>query len=345
MKLEEKCLRWTGIVVAIAVTIRLLSGGIGEQIWNALSSPKTAAALLFLETGRHFHAPSPTTVPETIPQTTLSPETAPTEETTLPPATEPELPVFAPEDRALVAVNSRCKYDADVPEMLAQPLSWDLTGGEPKVLIFHSHATESYRNTENYTQSAPYRTLSADYNMVSVGAHLKSILEDAGIGVIHDTTLYDHPSYNDSYGNARQGVQELLNQYPTVELVLDLHRDSLPGSSGEEVALRVETPDGASSQLMMVVGTDASGLNHPMWLSNLSLAVKLHARLEQIQPGLCRPISLRKERFNQDLSTGAMLIEIGAAGNDRQEALLAATYLGYAIIDLAQGCTTADSAS
>lgn len=338
MKLEEKCLRWTGIVVAIAVTIRLLSGGIGEQIWNALSSPKTAAALLFLETGRHFHAPSPTTFPETIPQTTLSPETAPTEETTLPPATEPELPVFAPEDRALVAVNSRCKYDADVPEMLAQPLSWDLTGGEPKVLIFHSHATESYRNTENYTQSAPYRTLSADYNMVSVGAHLKSILEDAGIGVIHDTTLYDHPSYNDSYGNARQGVQELLDQYPTVELVLDLHRDSLTDNSGEELSTRIDTPTGSAARIMMVVGTDANGLSHPLWQQNLSLAVKLHARLEQNTPGICRPINLRRERFNQDLSTGALIVEIGSAGNHRQEALLAAELLGNAIIDLSRGC-------
>lgn len=337
MKLEEKCLRWIGIVVAVSVAIRLLSGSAGAQLGKLLTAPQTAAALLFLETGRHFYPAVPTTEPESTPPedpTSAPEETTQPQETTL----SPELPVFAPADSALVSVNSRWQYDADITALLAAPLSWDLTGGEPKVLIFHSHATESYRNTENYTQTAPYRTLSRDYNMVSVGAHLKEILEDAGIGVIHDTTLYDHPSYNDSYGNARQGVQELLDQYPTVELVLDLHRDSLTDNSGEELSTRIDTPTGSAARIMMVVGTDANGLSHPLWQQNLSLAVKLHARLEQNTPGICRPINLRRERFNQDLSTGALIVEIGSAGNHRQEALLAAELLGNAIIDLSRGC-------
>ena len=88
---------------------------------------------------------------------------------------------------------------------------------------------------------------------------------------------------------------------------------------------------------MMVVGTDASGLAHPNWQSNMALAVKLHAQLEKTVPGICRPISFRSQRFNQDQSAGAMLLEIGSAGNTRQEALLAAEVLADSIGALAHG--------
>ena len=337
MKLEDKCLRFGGILVAVAVVFRLLSGGLGQQILTKLSSPQVAALLLYLETGRVIR-PAPEPV-ET------EPATEPTEETTLPPEAPPELPVFAPEDADLVSVNSVWNADVDIEAMLNTPLSWDLTEGGPTVLIFHSHTTESYTKTEDYQETAPYRTLSQSHNMVSIGAHLAAILEDAGIGVIHDTTLYDYPSYNSSYINARASVDELLKEYPTVKLVLDLHRDSMVDSSGKELSYRVDTDTGAAAQVMMVVGTNAGGRNHPNWRENMALAVKLHARLEQNIPGFCRPISLRTDRFNQDLSPGAMLIEVGAAGNTRQEALLAAKYLARGIIDLARGVATEDSAS
>jgi stage II sporulation protein P len=219
-----------------------------------------------------------------------------------------------------------------------------LTGDGPTVLILHSHATESYTKKEDYQETAPYRTLSTDHNMVSVGAQMAAILEDAGIGVIHDTTLHDYPSYNSSYINSRAKVGELLEQYPTVKLVLDLHRDA-GDTSGKQPRYTVDTPDGTAAQVMMVVGTDAGGRNHPAWRENMALAVKLHARLEQNIPGICRPISLRSDRFNQDLSPGAMLIEVGAAGNTRQEALAAAVLLAEGIIDLARGCVTEDFAS
>ena len=90
---------------------------------------------------------------------------------------------------------------------------------------------------------------------------------------------------------------------------------------------------------MMVVGTDASGLTHPRWPENMSLAVKLHAKLEKNAPGICRPISFRSQRFNQDLSPGALIVEVGSAGNTRQEALLAVEILGQAILDIAGGAT------
>ena len=77
----------------------------------------------------------------------------------------------------------------------------------------------------------------------------------------------------------------------------------------------------------------------------MALATKLHAQLEIRFPGICRPISFRTERFNQDLSPGALLIEVGAAGDTLEQALVAVNALAEGIGDLAFGTVTADSTS
>jgi stage II sporulation protein P len=89
--------------------------------------------------------------------------------------------------------------------------------------------------------------------------------------------------------------------------------------------------------MMLVMGTDASGQSHPNWQKNLSLGLKLHVTLEQQAPGIMRPLCLRSQRFNQDMTAGSLLIEMGAAGNSHPEALRAAEQLAYAIVTLAQG--------
>ena len=96
---------------------------------------------------------------------------------------------------------------------------------------------------------------------------------------------------------------------------------------------------------MMVVGTNANGLHHPNWQKNMAFAIKLHALLEKENPGICRPISFRAERFNQDLSPGALIVEVGAAGDTLSQALTAVTALGEAITALSSGSAAADSTS
>jgi len=307
---------------------------------NLLTNKTAASVILFLETGHVLRLPqSPPAVgvddPAVPPPTADA--TAPTAEVDDhidPEPTEPEsVAVFSPSDAALVEVNSYCGYAADVPAWLCRPLSWNLQQSAPTVLILHTHATESYENAKDTN----YHTRDKAYNVVSVGDLLATRLEAAGIGVIHDRTLHDDPSYSASYENAREVARAYLEQYPTIRLVLDMHRDSVTDDRGGQVKFTVETSAGTAAQMMLVVGTDASGLSHSKWSENMSLAVKLHALLEKSQPGICRPISFRSQRFNQDLSTGALLLEMGSAGNTRQEALLAAEYLAEAIIDLAKG--------
>ena len=181
--------------------------------------------------------------------------------------------------------------------------------------------------------------------MVRVGAALKEALEAKGIGVLQDTTLHDHPSYSDSYVRSRETGQSYLSAYPTIRLVLDLHRDAASLDSSTQLSTRATVNGRDAAQIMLVVGTNAGGRHHPQWQENMALAMKLHAQLEKAHPGLCRPIGCRTERFNQDLSTGALLVEIGAAGDTLEEALVTAEALAEAIVALSLGTVTADSTS
>jgi stage II sporulation protein P len=170
-----------------------------------------------------------------------------------------------------------------------------------------------------------------------VGRRLTQRLEKAGIRVIHDTTLHDYPSYTGSYNNSRKAVQEYLEQYPSIKLVLDLHRDAALEANGKQMVTKANVNGETSAQLMLVVGTNASGLHHPNWQENMALAAKLHVVLEKTHEGITRPICFRAERFNQDLHPGMLLIEVGSAGNTQPQALLATDCLAEAIIALAHG--------
>ena len=324
MDLQRRTLRFCATLMVCAILFRLLSGGLLGQAVKAIASPEILSFFTYLETGKVVR---PTLDPEVT-----TPSTEPTQ-----PSTSPDLPVFAPVDAALVSVNNTCGYTYDMESLLQSPLSWELASDQPTVLILHSHGTESYTPTEEYTESSDYRTLDTGYNVVSIGEKVAGLLEGNGIQVIHDKTLHDHPSYSNAYNSARTSIQHYLDQYPSICLVLDIHRDAVTDKSGNQLGYTIDVNGEKAAQLMFVSGTDASGLSHPLWQENLSLAAKLHAQLEKNNPGICRPISFRSQRFNQDLSPGALLIEIGAAGNTHQEALFSAELLAEAILDLSHG--------
>ena len=246
----------------------------------------------------------------------------------VPKAAEPDLPAFSGEEE--IALYYACDVQPDVPLLLEQPLDWNLRQEGPAVLILSTHSTESYTQAgEHYVESSPWRTLDEHYNMFSIGDRVEQLLTQAGIGVLRDREIHDYPSYNGSYVHARKEIQNILEENPTIRLILDLHRDAVEENG---VQMRPLAGDRDCAQLMLVLGTNHSGFEE-----NLSLALKLHALLETQTPGIMRPLQLRSQRFNQDLSPGALLVEVGAAGNTHAEALAAAQELAKAVIALAQG--------
>ncbi len=334
MDWEKVCLRVSAAAIAVAIFLRLSSDGALGAVVEMLTQPEAVAVMLYLETGRVVRPVKPQ----------VSENAQDSEPTQIREETMPTLPqeifepvIFHKEDAALVEVNSVCGYDADLPTLLQKPLVWDLTGQEPTVLILHTHGTESYEKTGDYTESSAYRTLDTDYNVVSIGAEIKRQLESSGIRVIHDTTMHDHPSYSSSYSHARTKIRSVMEENPSVALVLDIHRDSVENGGGKQISFTVDSGEKKVAQLMFVVGTDANGLDHPNWRENMALAVKLHAQLEKNTPGICRSISFRSQRFNQDLSPGALIVEVGSAGNTHEQAMEAARLLAQAIKELSQG--------
>jgi len=321
MKQENKSLYIGAAAVAGAILLRLFSGNLPGRLIAFFSKPETVTALTFLETGTLVRLPQPENTPfPTVPEENL-PVTLPEED-----------PQFCKEDAELVTVNNHSGCAIQIPQLLETPLAWNLTADEPTVLIMHTHTTESYADC-----SDSYRSLEEENNMLAIGQYIQQNLEKAGIGVIHDRSLHDYPSYNGSYNHARKSIQEYLKEYPSICLVLDIHRDAMEDSQGNQIQTCVTVNAQESAQLMAVVGTNGSGLHHPNWQKNMALALKLHVQLERMYPGITRPISLRSQRFNQDLLPGAMLIEVGAAGNTQAQALQAALCLSNAIISLAGG--------
>ena len=327
---QRRSLRIGAMVIGGAVALRLLSGGLLAPLLRLLTRPETVAVLMYLETGRVVRTGNTMTYPAESPAPDIK-------------QPERQAARFTPEDAALIRIDDESGYAPEVTTLLTAPLNWDLWDGEPRVLIIHTHGTESYTPSagEDYEETSDYRTLDERYNMISIGDAVAERLEDAGIEVIHDRQFHDYPSYNGSYASAREAIEDILAEESGICLILDLHRDAAAVDGGQlDTSAQIDGRE--SAQLMLVVGTDAGGLYHPCWQENLSLALKLQVLLEKENSGLCRPINLCAERFNGDESPGALLVEVGAAGNTHREALLAARALADGIIALAYGANLSE---
>lgn len=322
MKELHRARRVGTCAIAFACLLRLCSAGVPEKLYFRFLQPNIDTLLAKQETGRNVRFSSS--------MEPFSPDFMESPPPSIPDATEAPLPAFSGEEE--IDLYYAVRKDPDIESLLAKPLEWNLFGQEPSVLILHTHSTESYtKQGEDYKETSSWRTLDEGYNMLSIGNLVAEILETAGIGVIHEKTLHDYPSYSGSYIRSRQSLREAMKAYSNIRLVLDLHRDAA-GEGANQMRTLAKVDGEKSAQLMVVIGT-----NHDGYEENLSLGLKLHVQLEQEHPGIMRPLQLRSQRFNQDLSPGALLIEVGAAGNNHKEARIAATQLAEAIIDLAKG--------
>ena len=328
MNLHRQSLRIGGLAILFALLLRLGGSDIPQEVSEFLNEPTISSWIIYLETGRIVRFSPSFTEMEVFSLESHAPDV---------PELTP-LPVFSPEDAEAVTVKSNCELEPNLEELMAAPLSWNLTEDEPTVLILHTHGTESYtkQQGETYIESSAFRTLDKGYNMISLGDYLAHLLEEGGIQVVHDRELHDYPSYSGSYSHARKSIAAYLKERPSIRLVLDLHRDA-SGDDQNQMKTTAKVDGKSSAQLMLVVGTNGTGLDHPDWEKNLALGLKLHTQCERIAPGIMRYVNLRAQRFNQDLSSGALIVEVGAAGNTHAEAMTAIDVLAEAILSLADG--------
>ena len=310
MKLEEKTLRMGAAAVLISVVLRIFAAA---DFGYLFSGDGFVSVMTFLGTGRWVQnvQPPETQIPSFIPE-------------------EPVQAVFSLQELDAISLHNPNGYTADLQSALCAPLSWQLANGQPAVLIVHSHASEAFSNC------AGWRSENTAYNMVSIGDRVGALLEQAGIQVIHDRSIHDSPSYDAAYDKSRASIESYLTQYPSIRLVLDLHRDAGEDGNGNQVGYTTDYNGQDAATMMLVVSAYDYGGN-AAWQRNLSFATKLQLQLEQLSPGICRPLVLRSYHYNQDICPTGLLIEMGFAGNEQEEVLLSAEALAEAIIALQNG--------
>ena len=222
--------------------------------------------------------------------------------------------------------NSTEHTDADLRAAVTTqnlPFAVEKNSALPQVLIMHTHATETYRLNQGlwYPADSTGRSTDLTVNMAAVGAEMARVLNEAGVNTLQDTTLHDYPSYTGSYGRSNATVRRYLEEYPSIKIVLDVHRDAIE-RDGDRIAPVAQVGEEQVAQVMLICGCDNGG-NLPDYPQNLRFAAVWEAAMEGAYPGLTRPVLFDYRYYNQDLTTGSLLIEVGGHGNTLEEALAA----------------------
>lgn len=217
-----------------------------------------------------------------------------------------------------LSLNNATNYEVDIDGLCGGNLGFALDSDGPQVLIVHTHTTECYDGDEMAGETE--RSTDENCNVIAVGNVLCDTLESYGIKTYHDTTYHDYPSYQGAYTRTLGTINSILQQYPSIKMVLDIHRDAFVYSDGTKLKVSTEQNGKPTAKVMLVCGTDSMGLEHRNWRENLKLAAKIQNAAEIMYPGLMRPIDLRTERFNMHTTLGSLLIEVGSNGNTLEEA-------------------------
>jgi len=219
-----------------------------------------------------------------------------------------------------VYIKNSSSKTLDAPQLSAAGFDAHLQDASPQILIIHTHGSEAYAmpKGQSYVSTGTYRTADTTYNVVRIGDEIAATLSAQGLSVVHDRTLYDDPLYDGAYERSAQGIEIYLEKYPSITYVLDVHRDAVQDTSGQQYKL-VTKENADCAQVSFVMGS-----NNDHWQENLKLAIAVSAAVNTLSPTVMRPITLRNSNYNQNYTTGSMLVEIGAAGNSLDEAITAA---------------------
>ncbi len=300
---------------------------------DAASSDKTVEKLMSISLGGPLSALPQSSIGEFFYGIEDAPE--PPEEEKAPP---PELAAEEPETQEVIETSlytgegitfkNETDYRVDAAELLAEKLTFSIEGDSPQVLIIHTHGSEAFDMSDGlvYEESDPWRCEDPAYSVIALGDRITEIFTEKGIPVVHDRELYDYPSYAGSYNRAAEAIKRYLAEYPDIKVVLDVHRDAVMDGAGNVYKTTADINGEKSAQVLVLSGTDFTGLEHPDWRENLKLAVRLQDAMNEKYPGLARPVTVSRFRYNQQYTKGSLIIEIGMNGNTLTEALAAAGY-------------------
>lgn len=238
----------------------------------------------------------------------------------------------------LVKVKNTNETGIDIEKKLKEKIDLSVSKSEPSVLIFHTHTTETYQLLDRGFYETGFQTRTDDEkrNMVRVGKAICEQLERAGYSVIHDTEIHDG-SYSGAYDRSRESVEQYLKKYPSIQVVLDIHRDAIQESDGTKIKPVSEINGKKAAQLMIISGCQEPGngiTDLPDWEYNLTFAVHLQNKLEQLFEGITRPLYFCPRSYNMNLTHCSLLIEVGSDSNTLDEAVYSGKCLGAALAEI-----------
>lgn len=206
----------------------------------------------------------------------------------------------------------------------------DIDLSEPTVLIVHTHTTECFQSASSayYDAACPTRTRDCSRNMVAVGDALVNSLAKNGITAVHDCTVHDYPAYSGAYDRSEDTIRAALEKYPSIRIVIDLHRDAIENADGTRIAPVADINGRSAAQFMIIAGCDDGRFNMPDYMENFRLACLIQNTAEEMYAGLARPVLFDYRNYNQHITTGSLLIEVGSHGNSLDEALYTGELLG-----------------
>ncbi len=324
----------------LAAFVQLPQRKIAQQVWLAAAAPVAAKA------PQPEEAPSPTPTPAPTPTPVPTPAPTPTSapSATPPPDAGAIRSVYLSPDAGSVRLaagtirNMTEHPDADLiaaVDTVNLPFSVKVGSAEPQILILHTHATETYQTHPElyYDPDFTARTRNTALNMCAVGQVMADVLNAAGITTLHDTTLHDSPSYTESYARSRATAQSYLQKYPSIQIVLDVHRDAIEDSDGTRVKPLCQIDGQDTAQVMLIAGCDnGTTAKLPNWKLNLRFAAAWQQAMSAQYPGLARPVLCGYRFYNQDLAAGCLLLEVGGHANTLAEAKRAGELAAKALV-------------
>lgn len=231
--------------------------------------------------------------------------------------------------------NKTAEHDIDIAAELKKEVDLKIENkSDPIVLIYHTHTTEGYQTLDLgwYSNSVVTRSKDPATNMVRVGDEIAKQLEEAGIGVIHDKTIYD-TTYSGAYYRSEDQIEKYMEKYPSLQVLLDIHRDAIKNpDTGVMTKPTAEINGKKAAQIMIVSGCEDGGVvGFPDWEYNLRFALNLQKECEDKYPGLVRPLFFCSRQYNMHKSHCSLLIEMGSDANTLDEAAYSGRLLGDAL--------------
>lgn len=222
--------------------------------------------------------------------------------------------------------NTTLNQDVNIEEYLNKKVQISITKDKPAVLIYHTHTTETYEILERnfYTNSRNTRSMNSQENMVRIGEEICKVLEKNGYKTIHDKTIYDE-KVSGAYDRSRETVSKILKDNPSIQVALDVHRDSIYQKDGSRIKTVTEINGRNAAQIMIISGCeDGNVTDFPNWKKNLTFALRLQEKLANDNKNLMRPLMFCSRKYNMDLIPCALSIEIGTDANTITEAVYSA---------------------